>query len=57
MLRSDGIQTCTRADLVLAHQFVTVMATIKERQISAWGMSFTVSEVASFGLTNANVSV
>ena len=35
MLRSDGLQTCTRADLVLVHQFVAVLATIKERQISS----------------------
>ena len=39
MLRSDGLQTCTRAELVLIHQFVAVLATIKECQTSSWGMS------------------
>ena len=33
MLWSDGLQTCSRADLVMVHQFVTVLATITERQI------------------------
>ena len=31
MLRYDGLQSCTRVDLGLIHQFVTVLATIKER--------------------------
>ena len=38
MLRSDGLQTCMRANQVWRHQFVTVPATIKERQISSRSM-------------------
>ena len=57
MLRSDGLQPCIRTDLVLTHQFVTALATIKERQTSSWAMSLIVSAVASLGLTNADVSV
>ena len=57
MLGSDVLQTCTRADLVLGHQFVNVLAKIKKHQISSWGMSLIVSAVAMFGSTNANVSV
>ena len=30
MLRSGGLQTCTRDDVVLTHQFVAVLATIEE---------------------------
>ena len=35
MLRSEGLQTCTRVDLVFTHQLVTVLATIKDRQTSS----------------------
>ena len=35
MLRSGGLQTYSRADLVLTHVFVTVLATIKECQTSS----------------------
>ena len=35
MLRSDGLPTCTRDDLILAHKFVTVLVSIKEHQITS----------------------
>ena len=56
MLRPGGLQTCTRAELVLIHQCVTVLATIKECQVSSWNMSLMVSSVAIFGSISANVS-
>ena len=56
MLRSDGLQTCTRAGIVLIQEFVTVLATFKDYQISSWGTSLTVSVVATFGSISANVS-
>ena len=57
MLRSDELQTCTRADIVLMHQFVTILATIKERQISSWDMYLIVSTVAFFGSISTNICV
>ena len=57
MLRSERLQTCTRADLVLTHQCLTVLATIKECQISSWGISLIVLAVVLFGSISANVSV
>ena len=48
MHRSEGLQTCTRVDLLLIHQFVTVLATIKGCQISCWGMPLIMSAVANF---------
>ena len=57
MLRSDGLRTCISQLIVLAHQFVTVLATIMERQISSRGMSLIVSAGAIFGSTNAKISV
>ena len=56
MLRPDGLQTCTKAEVVLIHQCVTVLATIKEYQVSSWRMSLIVSAVAIFGPISANVS-
>ena len=44
MFRSDEIQACTRPELVLVNQLATVLATIKECQISSWGMSFVVCQ-------------
>ena len=49
MLFSEGLQTCTRADLVFTHQLVTVLATVKDYQTSFRGMFLMVSAVAIFG--------
>ena len=35
MLRGEGLQTCTRADLVSTHQFVTILATVKNYKTSS----------------------
>ena len=55
MLRSERLQTCTRADLVFTHQLVTVLATIKDCQASSEGMNLMVSAVAVFGSISAKV--
>ena len=57
MPRCNGLQTCIISNLVLGHQFVTVLATIKERHVSSWGMSLIVPAVVIFGSTNANIYV
>ena len=54
--RPDGLQICNRAELVMIYQLATVLATIKECQISSWGMSFIVSADAIFGSIRANAS-
>ena len=38
MVRSDGSPTCTKADIVLSHQCVTVLATISACQILSFDM-------------------
>ena len=57
MLRSERLRTCTRAELGLIHQCVTVLASIKECQNSSCGMFLMVSAIAIFDLVSANVTL
>ena len=56
MVQSDGLPTCTKADLVLLHKFIIVLATIEACQISSCGMPSRVLADTVLGSISANVS-
>ena len=55
MVRSDGLPTRTKADLVLLHQCDTVLATLRVYQISSCGMPTRLLAVTILGSISANV--
>ena len=56
MVRSKGFPTCTNADLVLLHQCVTVLATVRACYISPSSLLSRVLADTILGSISANVS-